>query len=65
MQAQPHKVAVFENYIVTNEPNICIITETWLNENNCVIRNEICPDGYVFKDHPRKTDKVVALVCYV
>ena len=49
-----NKVAVFEEYIVTNQPDVCIITETWLNENDCVIRNEICPDGYVFKDHPRE-----------
>ena len=48
------KVAVFEEYIVTNQPDVCIITETWLNENDCVIRKEICPDGYVFKDHPRE-----------
>ncbi len=49
-----NKVAVFENYIVTNQPDLCIIIETWLNENNCLIRNEICLDGFVFKDHSRE-----------
>eukprot|EP00795_Rhopilema_esculentum_P016057 gene16057-7404_t len=27
--------------------------KTWLNENDCVIRHDICPDGYVIKDQPR------------
>ncbi len=46
-----NKVATFLDYI--RKVDICFITETWLNEQNNVIRKEITPDGYVFKDHSR------------
>ena len=48
-----NKVSPFVDYVITSKLDICFVTETWLNDQDSVVRNEITPDGYVFKDHNR------------
>ena len=48
-----NKVSSFVDYVIDSKLDICFVTETWLNDQDSVVRNEITPDGYVFKDHHR------------
>ena len=51
--------------IATNQLDVCRVTETWLVENDCVIRKGIYQGGLISKIIKGQTDGDVALVCYV
>ena len=48
-----NKTANFVDYVCETKVDLFAITETWLCQNDDVIRNESCPFGYVLADHSR------------
>ena len=44
-------------HVVTNDIDICAITETWLKADDDAIRQECQPDGYTFTDSPRQSGR--------
>ena len=46
-----NKVSPFVDYVITAKLDICFVTDTWLNDKDSIVRNEIGPDGYVSNDH--------------
>ena len=42
------------DYILEQDPDICCLTETWLNADDPVTIGELCPNGYKLISIPRK-----------
>ena len=40
------KITSFQEYIMSKDSNLCLITETWLKRNNETAHKSIPPDGY-------------------
>jgi len=59
------KSGAFINNILSSDIDICIITETWLKQNDNKIRAELTPNGYAFRDAPRlcRQGGGLALLC--
>ena len=47
------KTKVFVDYVLGAKIDICLITETFLTEENNVTRADLHPIGYKFSDQPR------------
>ena len=53
-----NKLQSFENYVQDNNTVICVITETWLsNDENNLRYKEIPPPGYKILSNPHKSGK--------
>ena len=51
-----NKLVDIFDFVCEYKLNLLAITETWLNANDDVVRNELCPINYKLYDHPR-TDR--------
>ena len=49
-----NKVAEIRHYIVDNDADMLIITETWLSSQDNVVVNRLVPDGYEIKHQARE-----------
>ena len=49
-----NKVAEMRHYIVDNDADILIITESWLSSQDNVVINRLVPDGYQIKHQARE-----------
>ena len=45
------------NYVVSNDINIVLLTETRLTYSDAVKRADVTPDGYKLKANPRSPDR--------
>ena len=49
------------DYVITNDADICVLTETWLKDRDSVSDTALSPPGYIFKNFLRQSKrKVVA-----
>ena len=47
------KTEDFVDYIISNNIDVCAVTETWLTDKDSVTTASLKPNGYKFKDVPR------------
>ena len=47
-----NKTTDIVDYVITNDVDICVLTETWLKDRNSVIVEALSPPGYIFKTFP-------------
>ena len=48
-----NKTADISDYVVTNDIDVVLMTETWLTSGDAVKRAELMPGGFNLKDNPR------------
>ena len=53
-----NKTTDISEYVVNSNIDVCLMTETWLKSRDAVIRAELKPTGYNFKDSPRPSGRV-------
>lgn len=52
-----NKTTVIVYYVITNDVDICVLTETWLIARYSVSIEALSPPGYIFKNFPRKSER--------
>jgi len=52
-----NKTADICEHVVSSSIDICLFTETWLKGRDSVVRAELKPEGYNFKDNPRPSGR--------
>ena len=52
-----NKTADISDYVVSNDIDIVLLTETWLTSNDAIKRAEVTPYGYKLKDNPRPSGR--------
>ena len=52
-----NKVAVFSDYIVDQNIDVCVVTETWLKDMDTTSIAGVCLPGYSFKSFPRQSNR--------
>ncbi len=52
-----NKVAVFSDYIVDQNIDVCVVTETWLKDMDTTSIAGVCFPGYSFKSFPRQSNR--------
>ena len=52
-QSAGNKTDVIVDYITCHAIDICAITETWLRDEDDVIKGELAPPGFSVSSHPR------------
>ena len=46
------------DYIISNGVDLCMVTETWLKGDDDAVRAACQPEGYIFLDQPRSSDRM-------
>ena len=52
-----NKTAEIADHVIHNNIDVCIVTETWLKEQDTVSIALLSPPGYSFKSFPRQSDR--------
>ena len=53
----PNKTADISDYVVTNDIDVVLMTETWLTSCDAVKRAKLTPGGFNLKDNPRPSGR--------
>ena len=52
-----NKTAEIVDHVSSNNINVCIVNETWLNEADTVSKAVLSPPGFLFKNFPRQPNR--------
>lgn len=52
-----NKTAEFLHHILDSRLDVCMVTETWLNDHNTVSLASLSPSGFNFKNFPRPSER--------
>ena len=52
-----NKTAEIVDHVLSNNINVCIVTETWLKEADTIGIAALSPPGYLFKNFPRQSNR--------
>jgi len=53
-----NKTSEMQDYLTEHEPDLCLVSETWLQKKDATLIAELNSNGYKFKNSERKTKKL-------
>ena len=48
-----NKTELFIDHVNDKKMDVCVVTETWMNDNDSVTTAALSPQGYTFRNVPR------------
>ena len=52
-----NKTELFIDHLIDKEMDVCVVAETWMNDNDSVTTAPFSPQGYAFRNVPRESDR--------
>ena len=52
-----NKTELFIDHVIDKKMDVCVVTETWMNDNNSVTTTPLSLQGYTFRYVPRESDR--------
>ena len=52
-----NKTKIVIDHVTDKKMDVCVVTETWMNDNDSVTTAALSPQGYTFRNVPRESDR--------